>query len=1004
MKKTLSFLLAVLLMAGMSLTAHATMVTVKYVYRSPFSFVNKETGESVDIGMMTPDFTLEFECEPGTYIFSARNAFNKKETEMLSLECEVLPEENYGPDGMVLEVGLVYDVLTNTTTDGDSGERHLDLGEDFTIENLRVEFPDGKQREVVPGAYIESAAEPVNFGYVALLPKGTKLTCDFVPTEKWPLLATATSQITCQGSPSGYNKGFGVKMKTLEGFTFRYPANAKGEISYKGARHYMPFTAVMPATSVTEGDITTATYALDKNTEYCYRVSREGCMTIANTFKPTQTSEITVSEEWLSSHSNRYFDHDIAGRGACYADIYLNINRRGLLRMTKDSEFQIVNLRTWQLTNSITGNYFVEPDFNWTVLNEDFQPDNTVIEVDDNGRITAKKAGTAIVQVRYDAMATSIPYGSLWSEIWAENTGTFVVTVDAEEDKWLNDNISLPYKPETPLDSEHDILYYMAGAPGYYLTFTPTEGATVAVANPVVDTEKNDVAYPDAFSDKNVTVNADGSVTVLLTFGRNIIQTSLGGKSTYQVLSAKPVTMDVVYPRDDKYILPGDKVGLQFHGLFHVSGKLAGIYNNNCHMCFNGVVKDKGVLLFKGQYDFAGNDEVQCFESVIPADATDKYAFENGCLNAEGYGDGPGGHRRVTYDDGVRPNVDAGVGVGFFGHIPSQYVPVTPLTEVDRLKVSLSLGESVVPVAPEVVTAAYGDDAVWSCADSRTVQTDAATGKIVALKAGETTVTLTDKEGKTLLTCDVTVNDNPDYVAVTGIYVEGDGEGDVKEKVIHMNEVWGNFSNSFKAHVLPENATIQTINWVSDDPHVCIGQPGKTSHVSTGAAIDIYWNSDNEPGEAIVTGTTLDGEYAGKLRVVWMRGSDGITLDKDNVTVEQYEQTTLCATPTTANCSYKPIWTSSDEAVATVDEDGNVRGVSVGEAIVTAKVPGRQYASNYVSATCRVNVSENSGVENVTAERQTEGYYNLQGVRSERPWKGINMVRYTDGTVRKVTY
>lgn len=185
---------------------------------------------------------------------------------------------------------------------------------------------------------------------------------------------------------------------------------------------------------------------------------------------------------------------------------------------------------------------------------------------------------------------------------------------------------------------------------------------------------------------------------------------------------------------------------------------------------------------------------------------------------------------------------------------------------------------------------------------------------------------------------------------------------------------------------------------------MCIGVPGHTSHVSTGAAIDLYWNSSNEPGEAILTGTTLDGEYAGKIRVVWMRGSDGITLDKDNITVEEEEQTALTATPTTSNCSYKPIWESSDDAVATVDDEGTVTGVSVGEAEITVKVPGRQYANNYVSASCHVVVSEKSGIENVTAERRVEGYYNLQGVRSERPWKGINMVLYTDGSVRKITY
>ncbi len=45
-----------------------------------------------------------------------------------------------------------------------------------------------------------------------------------------------------------------------------------------------------------------------------------------------------------------------------------------------------------------------------------------------------------------------------------------------------------------------------------------------------------------------------------------------------------------------------------------------------------------------------------------------------------------------------------------------------------------------------------------------------------------------------------------------------------------------------------------------------------------------------------------------------------------------------------------------------------------------------------------------SGVENVmVGEAEIMGYYNLQGRFSDKPWRGINVVVYSDGTVRKVS-
>ena len=48
-----------------------------------------------------------------------------------------------------------------------------------------------------------------------------------------------------------------------------------------------------------------------------------------------------------------------------------------------------------------------------------------------------------------------------------------------------------------------------------------------------------------------------------------------------------------------------------------------------------------------------------------------------------------------------------------------------------------------------------------------------------------------------------------------------------------------------------------------------------------------------------------------------------------------------------------------------------------------------------------------NGIDDVitdAAARDVVGYYNLQGIRSDEPWEGINIVVYSDGTRRKIRY
>lgn len=744
--------------------------------------------------------------------------------------------------------------------------------------------------------------------------------------------------------------------------TVTAPSDAVCSVTQKpGNKHYAPFIVYSEVSQETADGMTKHTFTVPSTAkELAYRVSRPGSMTIADWFKPAQTPDITVDEATLSAHTEHYCSRD--GKIQYYADIHLNINQRGQLNLKSEGGYHdIVNLRTWQLTASITGNNFLEPDFYYTVLNTDFQPDNSVVEVDADGHLTPKAPGTAIVQVRYNALGF---HEKNWSEIWAENTGTFVVTVDADTDAMPADNIHLAYKPTNPMDAEHDILYYLSDQPGYSLTFTPQAGCTVTVANPVVDTAGNTVSYPDAFSAKNVTANADGSVTVLLTFGRNIIRTAdNAGNASYQVLSAKPMTSEICYPRDDKFILPGDHVKLQFSGLYHVAGKLAGIYNNNCHVVYNDEIMDDGVLVGAGQYDFNSNAKVQRFEFDLPARVEGTtFATLNGSLTTQGYGSAPGAHREITRE-GVNPNFTAGVVAARYGSLPDQHVPVNSFADVDMLKVTTEMGGRAIPVAPAALEEYFGKDAAWVSDDLAVARVNADGNVIFPVSAGQTMVYLR-KPGseQNLLACQVTVTGDDDFIPVTGISYSGD-----YEDIRIMNLSWGNWGNqqTLTAYAEPDNATNRNIIYTTSNPdNVAFSKAGLAT--VTKKSTGLWWNRSDIAGDAYITVETADGGYRLErpIHVMFYKPCTSLTFITENpkVSVDGTCQLEWDIKPGD-NQAAPAQFSSSDESIATVDADGKVTGVSEGKATITAT--SYKLYKKPVTANVEVTVFKPAGVEDV---------------------------------------
>ncbi len=116
------------------------------------------------------------------------------------------------------------------------------------------------------------------------------------------------------------------------------------------------------------------------------------------------------------------------------------------------------------------------------------------------------------------------------------------------------------------------------------------------------------------------------------------------------------------------------------------------------------------------------------------------------------------------------------------------------------------------------------------------------------------------------------------------------------------------------------------------------------------------------PGRIITNGNYLsDGGSAELIKPVVVTGGavvedTAISLNKTSATIAEGQSTTLSATVTPSDATYKSVtWTSSNPSVATVS-GGKVTAVSVGTATITAK------SHSGKTATCTIKVTENPNI------------------------------------------
>ena len=290
--------------------------------------------------------------------------------------------------------------------------------------------------------------------------------------------------------------------------------------------------------------------------------------------------------------------------------------------------------------------------------------------------------------------------------------------------------------------------------------------------------------------------------------------------------------------------------------------------------------------------------------------------------------------------------------------LTAQWAEISDELSLNTGSISVLLGEQrgiEVISLPEGVTK---DNLIWTSSDPSIASVDA-DGNIKALKAGTVTITVKTSDGKYTAQCSVTVTAT---------------EKEVESVTINgVNELTEGESARLTVSFTPSDATNTKVTWTSSDPSI--------------ASVDANGNIKAlKTGTVTITVTSSNGKKATKTIKVNQKTSNKTTSNKvtsnkntvvkeTGVTIsgqkEVYVGSTikLTATVTPSNTTNKKVtWTSSNPSIASVDANGNVKGLAAGTVTITVKT------ANGKTATYTVNVKVKEPVyQIVLTARKMEG-------------------------------
>lgn len=238
---------------------------------------------------------------------------------------------------------------------------------------------------------------------------------------------------------------------------------------------------------------------------------------------------------------------------------------------------------------------------------------------------------------------------------------------------------------------------------------------------------------------------------------------------------------------------------------------------------------------------------------------------------------------------------------------------------------NLSVGSTATLQATVSPDNAANKTLTWSSNAPGVATVDLNTGVVTAVSAGTAVITATAADGSNVKAeCTVTV-----YPAVTRVDISN------TDLSLHKGE-----SHTLSATVYPEGA-LQTLSWSSSAPDiVSVDKDGKVTALKAGTAI--------------ITATAADGSgVKAECAVTVKIPVSSVTMSRSSLRIYEGRGYTLSAAVSPADAADKSLyWSSSDDSIASVDQDGKVTGHKPG--VCTIYAQAQDGSGAYASCVVRV--------------------------------------------------
>ncbi len=347
----------------------------------------------------------------------------------------------------------------------------------------------------------------------------------------------------------------------------------------------------------------------------------------------------------------------------------------------------------------------------------------------------------------------------------------------------------------------------------------------------------------------------------------------------------------------------GIVTGLAFGEAVITATTVEGGKKATCFVKVNTPVMD--IVLAEAQLSIGDGESAQLEAIIAPEDATNK--------NIIWSTDAP---EVATVDEnGVVTGVEPGTAVitattvdgGFTATAEITVFRIAKKIELNTNEVTVITGQTVSLSATVLPEDAVDKTVTWESSDNEVANVNDE-GFVTTYKAGTAEITAYAAGGKVKSVCVLNVTE-----PVTGVTLE---ESELT--------LYSGSEKALTAAVLPESATNKKLIWSSNQPEVAsVDENGVVSALSK--------------GEAVITVKTDDGGFEKSCTVTVLIGVSEIVPDKTELFLAVPESVELACSVLPENADDKTLlWSSSNENVAKVDENGKVTAVSEGSAVITA--------------------------------------------------------------------